>query len=118
MINWSKTKQYFEKNFGEEIDLDGILFIIGVHELGKGSQKFSKDQKLDILHIAVCTLLEPYHYYSFKGYDDDGWPHWERTDKLPNLRPREQEELMKTAIIEYVVSNNLITLDDEPVHGG
>ncbi len=109
MSNWSKAKQYFEETFGDGLDLNAILFIIGVQELGKGYQKFSKDDKLNVLHIAICTLLEPYGYYSFSGYDKDMWPHWEKTDQLPNLNAVEQEQLMKNAIVDYVVQNELIT---------
>src|SRR5262245_3332772 len=87
--------------FGEEIDLKGILFLIGVQELGKGSRTFSKDEKLGLMHIAVCTLLEEYGYYEFAGRDEDGWPHWKSTEKLPSLRPLEQERLIKQAIVLY-----------------
>lgn len=104
---WKKIQTYFEEEFGA-IDLEGIIFIIGVQELGKGFKKLSKDQKLDVMHIAVCTLLEPYGYYEYEGKDKDGWPHWKRTDKLPFLKGQEQEILMKEAITDYALSNEII----------
>ena len=90
-----------EKNFGGEIDLSAILFLIGVQELGKGFRKFSKDEKLDVMHIATCTLLGKYGYYEFLGRDEEGWPHWKRLKKLPPLNSKEQTALMKGAILEY-----------------
>jgi hypothetical protein len=94
--------------FGDDIDVQAILFLIGVQELGKGKIKLSKNEKLDIMHIAICTLLSPYGYYEYKGVDEEGWPHWQVNEKLPPLKPMQQEILIKDAIIEYFKSNQLI----------
>lgn len=104
--NWELLLKELGEQFEEEIDLQGILFLIGVQELGKGHRKFSKDEKLDVMHIAICTLLSPYGYYDFDGYDNDGWPHWKRNEKLPPLNPAQQTQLMKQAIIEYFKENS------------
>ena len=100
-IHWTKLVSDLEGRFKQELELDAILFLIGVQELGHGYRKFSKDQKLDVMHIAICTLLSPYGYYEFVGIDNDHWPHWEATKKLPNLDGKQQETLMKKAVIEY-----------------
>jgi hypothetical protein len=97
---WNVLLAGFMDKFGD-IDLQGMLFLIGVQELGMGYRKFTKDQKLDVIHIAVCTLLEPYGYYSFEGKDADGWPHWKVNEKLPPLKAAQQTQLMKEAIIDY-----------------
>ena len=98
---WKDTLTALSRSFGEELDLQAVLFLIGVQELGQGAKKFSKDQKVDLMHIAICTLLEPYGYYTYAGRDGDGWPHFERNEKLPFLPAKEQELLMKNAIIQY-----------------
>ena len=98
---WKDTLSKLESQFGSELDVQGILFLIGVQELGKGKRKFSKDQKLEVMHIAICTLLTPYGYYEFAGNDEEGWPHFKPTAKLPHLKPGQQEILMKEAIVEY-----------------
>ena len=98
---WEKVKQITHKRFGEEIDLQAILFIIGLQELAHGHRKLTKDQKVDVLHIAVCTLLTPYGYYKYEGRDEDDWPHWSSTSKLPYLKQMEQEKLIKEAIMNY-----------------
>jgi hypothetical protein len=86
---------------GEKLDLNGILFLIGVQEAGKGPKRFKKDEKVDLMHIAICRLLEPYGYYRFEGYDEDGWPHYTLLEELPSLKPGEQSILMKQAILSY-----------------
>ena len=98
---WNEVVKKLEAQFGAELDEQGILFLIGVQEFGKGKQEFSKDQKLDIIHIAICTLLAPYGYYEYEGMDAEGWPHWKATAKLPHLKPMQQSLLMKEAIVDY-----------------
>jgi len=89
------------KQFGDDIDIQGLLFIIGLQELGKGKIKLSKNEKLDVMHIAICTLLSPYGYYEYEGLDKDGWPHWKTIENLPPLKPAQQQEIIKQAIVEY-----------------
>ncbi len=98
---WKTVVARIEQQFGEDIDLQGILFLVGVQELGQGFRKFSKDEKLNVMHVAICTLLSNYGYYEFEGNDEEGWPHWKATDKLPSLKPGQQMRLMKEALIEY-----------------
>ena len=98
---WGALMKKLEAQFGEGIEIEGILILIGTQELGMGYKKFSKDEKLDVLHIALCTLLEPLGYYTFKGRDADGWPHWDTVNNLPALKAGEQKELVMSAIIDY-----------------
>lgn len=86
---------------GEELNLDGIIYLIGVQELGQGYRTFKKDEKVNLMHIAICKLLEPYGYYEFDFFDEEGWPHYKITTELPNLKPGEQTVLMKEAILSY-----------------
>ena len=82
-FEYQNALKKISKQFGDDIDIQGLLFIIGLQELGKGKVKLSKNEKLDVMHIAICTLLSPYGYYEFEGLDKDGWPHWKTTEKLP-----------------------------------
>ncbi|MGB0880348.1 MAG: hypothetical protein ACPGTO_07255 [Polaribacter sp.] len=92
------TEQFAE---GDTLQLDGIIYLIGVQELGQGHRTFKKDEKVNLMHIAICKLLESYGYYEFDFFDDDGWPHYKTLTELPNLKPGEQTVLMKEAIIHY-----------------
>jgi len=86
---------------GDTLNLDGIIYLIGVQELGQGKRQFKKDEKVNLLHIAICKLLEPYGYYEFDFFDKDGWPHYRILTDLPSLKPGEQTVLMKEAIVNY-----------------
>ena len=107
---WEQIENFYKENFtgGETPDLDTILFLIGVQELGKGKRKFKKDDKVNLLHIAVCRVLEPFGYYRFEGLDNDGWPHFELLEALPELKTNEQSLLMKQAIIQYFEDREII----------
>lgn len=98
---FNELKKHLEKDFGPDLNLQSILFLIGVQEYGKGYQKFSKDQKVDLMHVAICTLLEPHGYYEFIGRDEDNWPHFEAKETLPSLKADEQSELITLAILDY-----------------
>jgi len=92
------TQQFSE---GDVLNLDGIIYLIGVQELGQGKRQFKKDEKVNLMHIAICKLLEPYGYYEFDFFDKDGWPHYRIVTDLPNLKQGEQTVLMKEAVINY-----------------
>jgi len=93
---------------GEDLDLDGMLYLVGVQELGDYQRSFKKDEKINLMHIAICRLLEPYGYYDFDFFDDDGWPHYKMVQQLPPLKAGEQSVLMKEALVQYFLDKNVI----------
>ncbi len=100
---WEQLVKQLSDQFapGELLDLDGIIFLIGVQELGIIHTKFKKDEKVNLMHIAICKLLSRYGYYEFEGLDPDGWPHYKLVEELPPLKAGEQSVLMKEAIVYY-----------------
>ena len=100
---WDALVNFVSSKFGDGqiLDLQAILFLIGVNELGQGYREFKKDEKMNLLHIAICKLLSRYGYYEYVGKDKDGWPHWKTNDQLPDLKAGEQTVLMKEATILY-----------------
>jgi hypothetical protein len=107
---WELVVQKLSAQFadGERLDLDAIIYLIGVQELGQLHKKFKKDHKLDLMHIAICKLLAPYGYYEFDFVDDEGWPHYKVKEQLPHLKAGEQSILMKDAIVNYFLETEFI----------
>ncbi len=107
---WENLVQKLSAQFadGDDLDLDSIIYLIGVQELGKVHQKFKKDEKVNLMHIAICRLLEPYGFYEFDFFDRDGWPHYKVKEELPSLKAGEQSVLMKEAIVNYFLERNFI----------
>jgi len=108
---WEILVKFLSNKFsdGEQLDLDAIIFLVGLQEFGKLNRNFKKDEKLDLMHIAICRLLEPYGYYEFNYQDEDGWPHYNVKEQLPTLKAGEQSVLMKEAIVAYFVEKEVIS---------
>lgn len=99
---WLELQHETAERFDTDIpDIKVFLFLIGVQELGKGPQTFSKRQKEELMHIATCRLFSEMGFYELEGSDQDGWPHWKLIKKIPNYTLMEQEMIMKSLIIDY-----------------
>jgi hypothetical protein len=100
--NWHSLLDQLQILLGKRpADINAVLFLIGVQELGRGAQHFSKEEKQDLMHIAICKVLSLSGFYELEGVDKEGWPHWNLKKKLPHFDLLEQEKLLKMHIIEY-----------------
>ncbi len=101
-VKWQELLLKLEKIVGKKpSDLKSVLFLIGVQELGKGVRKFTKEEKRDLMHIAICKVLSFSGFYELEGLDEAGWPHWKVKKKLPYFDILEQEKLLKMHVIDY-----------------
>ena len=109
-LRWDTLVRKLSDRFadGDELDLDSVIYLVGVQELGQLHRRFKKDEKVNLMHIAICRLLEPYGYYEFDFFDDDGWPHYRLKEELPVLKAGEQSVLMKEAIVNYFLENDYL----------
>src|SRR5215831_8836343 len=89
---WKKLLDKLKNQFGKKPDLNAILFLIGIRELGKVKKKFTKEEKQDLMHIAICSLLSQDGYFELTSHDQDSWPHWTAKKKLPAMNLEEQED--------------------------
>lgn len=100
---WHFLTLMLQDRFEKKPNMEAILYLIGINEYrGRMPKyKFSKEQKQDLMHIAVCTVLSQVGYYEFDHYDQDGWPHFKELQPVPLDTLQEQEDLLKACIIEY-----------------
>jgi hypothetical protein len=99
---WEYLLQYLEDTVGKRpADLNGVLFLVGVQELGQGAKRFTKEQKQDLMHIGICKVLSLSSYYIFERLDKEGWPHYTLNRALPQGDIQKQENLLKMHVIEY-----------------
>ena len=107
---WDEVVVFLSNKFadGEGLDLDAIIYIIGSQEKGSVTTNYEKEDKINLMHIAICRLLEPFGYYAFDFFDEDGWPHYKVLEKLPSLKAGEQSVLMKDAIVQYFIEKEVI----------
>src|SRR5579862_5069672 len=98
---WWNLEAKLVERFGKKPDVEAILFLIGVQEFGEIRKKFSKEQKQDLMHIAICHLLAPSGYYEMEKVDEEGWPHFKQLKQLPVMNMIEQENFLKDHILLY-----------------
>jgi hypothetical protein len=113
MSDWKTLQKVFKKQFGSELDHEAVLFLIGIQELGMVKTKFKKQEKMDLMHIALCVILEPYGFYTYTGRDADGWPHFKSLKALPFLVSKQQHRLVTEAIVTYFIKQGLIPDKDQ-----
>ena len=98
---WWNLEAKLTEHFGKKPDMEAILFLIGMQETGFIKQKITKEQKQDLMHVAICTVLTPSGYYEFEGKDKDGWPHFKQLKEHQSMSLIEQENFLKDHILFY-----------------
>ena len=98
---WWTLEAKLVERFNKKPDMEAILFLIGMQETGIIKEKITKEQKQDLMHVAVCTLFSQSGYYELEGKDTDGWPHFKQLKSLPEMNMIEQENFMKDHILLY-----------------
>jgi hypothetical protein len=104
---WWNLEAKMVERFGKKPDLETILFLIGIQEFGGIKEKFTKEQKQDLMHIAVCSLLSHSGFYELEGIDVDGWPHFKQLKAMPDMNAFEQENFLKDHVLLYFETNDL-----------
>ncbi|WP_118974013.1 hypothetical protein [Taibaiella koreensis] len=102
---WIILEADLVERFGKKPNMEAILFLIGMNEYrGRVPKiKFSKEQKQELMHVAVCTLLCRGGYYMLEGYDDEGWPHFRELKKVETDQNTlaAQDIFLKEYILDY-----------------
>jgi hypothetical protein len=98
---WWNLEAKLVERFGKKPDLEAVLFLIGMQETGFVTQKISKEQKQDLMHVAMCTVLAPSGFYGMEGKDEEGWPHFKQLKPLPDMVLPEQENFIKDHVLLY-----------------
>ena len=100
-VRWWNLEAKMMERFNKKPDMETILFLVGIQEFGDIKEKFTKEQKQDLMHIAVCSLLSQSGYYELDRLDEDGWPHFRQLKALPELDPIAQENFLKDHVLLY-----------------
>ena len=98
---WWTLEAKLVERFGKKPDMEAILFLIGIQEFGEIREKFTKEQKQDLMHVAICTVLSPSGFYELSLVDEDGWPHFKQLKPMPDMNPIQQENFLKDHILLY-----------------
>lgn len=98
---WWDLEAKMVERFGKKPDMETVLFLIGIQEFGDIKEKFTKEQKQDLMHVAVCSLLSHSGYYELEAIDEDGWPHFKQLKPMPEMDMIDQENFLKDHVLLY-----------------
>ncbi len=98
---WWQLEAKFLERFGKKPDMEAVLFLIGMQETGFIKNKITKEQKQDLMHVAVCTLLSESGFYILEGKDEEGWPHYKQVKEIPAYNVIDQENFLKDHVLLY-----------------
>ncbi|MEM6262011.1 MAG: hypothetical protein AAGI38_05850 [Bacteroidota bacterium] len=102
-FRWQQLEAQLEIQFGKKLNMEAILFLIGMREIGAGPERtFEKEEKVDLIHVAICRLLAQSGYYRLSHQDQDGWPHWELLKPLPHTDMFSQVNLLREHVLVYM----------------
>lgn len=105
---WWTLEAKLVERFGKKPDLETILFLIGIQEFGQIKEKFTKEQKQDLMHVAICNLLASSGYYELEGVDTEGWPHFRQLKAMPEMNAFEQENFLKDHVLLYFETHDFL----------
>ena len=102
-FHWLRIRHYVKESLGHERlpDLQALLMLIGVQELGRWRKGFTKEEKQDLMHIGTCEILSTDGYYEFTHRDADGWPHYRALKPVASKGHIAQERFLKEKIVQY-----------------
>lgn len=103
---WYRVVFDLKKTFGKKPDMNALLFLIGVREYGQ-MRPFSKEEKMDLMHLATCKLLSYEGCYVYEHTDAEGWPHYRLIRKPPYGNLAEQENRLKHLVVKYYEESGL-----------
>ena len=105
---WFDVRRVVKTRFDQRPDINAILFLIGINELGFIKENWEKEEKQDLMHVALCTLFVNDGIYKLNKIDEDGCPHFDQLLPIPNMVLKEQENTLKEKIIDYFVEKEYI----------
>lgn len=105
---WASVESLIHNRFHKKPDLKAALFVIGLRELGTVQLSLTKEEKQDLMNLAVCRICSPSGYFEVEAIDDDGWPVWKQVKPMPKMNSKEQEEFLKSHVIRYFETEQLL----------
>jgi hypothetical protein len=99
--NWTDLCEKLGELFGIDVDLNGVLFLVGIRERGLLFQKFSKEEKLNLINLGSCILYQEMGLITLCGKDEDGWPVFHQNALAPLIPEELKLKTLQNCAIRY-----------------
>ena len=99
--NWTELCDHLGKQFNIDIDLNGVLFLVGIRERGLTFQHFTKAEKMSLIHLGSCTLYQEMGLIEKTGIDDEGWPVFAQKSIAPVVPEERKNKILQDCALRY-----------------
>ena len=99
--NWIELCDQLGKQFDIDIDLNGVLFLVGIRERGLTFQPFSKEEKMNLIHLGCCTLYQEMGLTEKIGMDEEGWPLFAQKALAPVIPEERKHKVLQDCAVRY-----------------
>ena len=98
---WTALCDHLGKQFDIDIDLNGVLFLVGIRERGLAFQPFTKEEKLNLINLGSCTLYQEMGLIEKTGTDEDGWPLFNQKTLAPVIPEERKNKILQDCALSY-----------------
>ena len=99
--NWTELCDHLGKQFDIDIDLNGVLFLVGIRERGLTFQRFTKEEKMSLIHLGSCTLYLEMGLIEKRGTGADGWPIFVQKTLAPAIPEERKHKVLQDCALRY-----------------
>lgn len=99
--NWTDLCKTLNDLFGIDVDLNGVLFLVGIRERGLSFQTFTKEEKHNLINLGSCTLYQEMGMVKRSGTDPDGWPLFHQNTLAPVIPEERKLKTLQDCAIRY-----------------
>jgi hypothetical protein len=99
--NWTELCALLGKQFDLEVDLNGVLFLVGIRERGLTLQPFTKEEKLSLINLGSCTLFLEMGLLEKTGTDPEGWPTFKQKSLAPVIPEERKYKILQDCAVKY-----------------
>ncbi len=98
---WVELCGRLDEMFGITVDLNGVLFLVGMRERGFAFREFSREEKLNLINLGSCTLYLEMGLTEIIGYDAEGWPLFRQRPLNPDISEERKQKTLQDCAIKY-----------------
>jgi len=99
--NWTELCDHLGKQFNIDIDLNGVLYLIGIRERGLTLERFPKDVKMSLIHLGSCTLYQQMGWVDQTGIDEEGWPTFTQKALTQVIPEEKKHKVLQDCALRY-----------------
>lgn len=98
---WENLCVHLKERFGMDVDLNGVLLLVGIRERELPLQEFTKEEKLNLISLGSCVLYQEMGLVDQVGTDRDGWPVFVQKSMAPDISEEQKIKTLQSCALRY-----------------